>query len=83
MAANLALLQSAGQVKFSNIGSAHLTQSSPAVAQQGPSEPTSFGFSFSAMGESLAAVATDTSNTETPSATTQDHRLPEGFFGAF
>ncbi|CAB1118025.1 unnamed protein product [Ectocarpus sp. CCAP 1310/34] len=46
LAANLALLQPASHANFlqlSNNGSAHLAQSSPAVAQQAPSEPTSGG----------------------------------------
>ena len=44
LAANLALLQQAGQANFLNIGSAHLAQSSPAQSSQ--PEPTTFGFSF-------------------------------------
>ena len=71
LAANLALLQSSN-----NVGSAHLAQ------QQG-SEPSTFGFSFSAMGESLAEASANTSKDETPSTAKQDHHLPGGFFGAF
>eukprot|EP00903_Cladosiphon_okamuranus_P015234 g14080.t1 len=113
LAANLALLQAAGQANlgqanFANLGSAHLAHSSPAVAQQGPPpavaqpgppEPTSFGFSFSALGTSLAEVASSSSPSQPPSAattttpaapapassqsSTPDHHLPSGFFGAF
>ena len=71
LAANLALLQSSN-----NIGSAHLAQ------QQG-SEPSTFGFSLSAIGESLAEASSNTSKDETHSTAKQNHHLPGGFFGAF
>ena len=71
LAANLALLQSSN-----NVGSVH-------PAQQQGSEPSTFGFSFSAMEESLAKASANTSNDETPSTAKQDHHLPGGFFGAF
>ena len=64
MAANLALLQQAGQANFLNIGSAHLAQSSPAPPFQ--PEPTTFGFSFSALGASLAEVASSSADAGTP-----------------
>ena len=44
LAANLALLQQAGQANFLNIGSAHLAQSSP--TQPSEPEPTTFGLSL-------------------------------------
>ena len=96
LAANLALLQQAGQANFLNIGSAHLAQSSPAQPSQ--PEPTTFGFSFSALGASLAEVASSSAAAGTPPAAsdaepaaptsassetpTQDHRSPHVFFGA-
>ncbi|CAB1104785.1 unnamed protein product [Ectocarpus sp. CCAP 1310/34] len=102
LAANLATLPSAGHANFlqlSNIGSAHLAQSSPTVAQQAPSEPTSFGFSFNALGTSLAEATSSSASSQPPPAASaatqaapasasstssaQDHRLPSGFFGAF
>lgn len=70
LAASLALLQSAGNTNNSNVGTANLAQ------HQG-SEPSTFGFSFSAMRDSLAEVS------ETPSTERQDNHLPDGFFGAF
>ncbi|CAB1109507.1 unnamed protein product [Ectocarpus sp. CCAP 1310/34] len=101
-AANLALLQSASHANFlqlSNNGSAHVAQSSPAVAQQAPSEPTSFGFSFNALGTSLAEATSSSASSQpapnasaatqaapasaSPTSSAQDHRLPSGFFGAF
>ena len=94
LAANLALLQQAGQANFLNIGSAHPAQSSPAQPSQ--PEPTTFGFSFSTLGASLAEVASSSAAAGTPPAAsdakpvtptyassetpTQDHRLPHGVF---
>ncbi|CAB1110628.1 unnamed protein product [Ectocarpus sp. CCAP 1310/34] len=102
LAANLALLQSVGHTNFlqlSNIGSAQLAQSSPTVAQQAPSEPTSFGFSFNALGTSLAEATSSSASSQPPPAASaatqaapasasstsraQDYRLPSRFFGAF
>ena len=83
--ANLAVSKRPNQADFPNVGSAHLTQ--PAQP-----EPTTFGFSFSAMGASLAEAAaspnTDTSTSKettnkASSPETQNYRLPEGVFGAF
>lgn len=85
LAANLALLQPSNQARFTNVGSAHLAQP-PQV------EPSTFGFSFSAMGASLAEAATSFSASGTPTAAPasaptetplQDHHLPHVFFGAF
>ena len=97
MAANLALLQQAGQANLLNIESAHLAQSSPVKPSQ--PEPTTFGFSFSALGASLVEVASSSAAEGTPPVAsdakpaaptsassetpTQDHRLPHGFFYAF
>ncbi|CAB1107843.1 unnamed protein product [Ectocarpus sp. CCAP 1310/34] len=63
LAANLALLQSAGHanfLQFSNIGSAHLAQSSPAVAQHAPSEPTSFGLESGDVAIPMQTLGVDT-----------------------
>ena len=45
--ANLALLHSAGQVNLPNVGSPHLSQSTPSTTPQASAGPTSFRFSFS------------------------------------
>ena len=96
LAANLALLQQAGQANFFIIGSAHPAQSS--LAQPSQPEPTTFGFSFIALSASLAEIVSSAAAGTPPAASdakpaaptsassetpTQDHRLPHGFFGAF
>ena len=63
LAANLALLQQAGQANFFIIGSAHPAQSS--LAQPSQPEPTTFGFSFSVLGASLAKVASSSADAGT------------------
>ena len=90
LAENLALLQQAGQANLLNIRSVHLAQSAPAQPSQ--PEPTTFGFSFSALGASLAEVVSSSAAAGTPPVAsdakpaaptsassetpTQDHRLP-------
>ena len=54
----------------SNVGSAHLVQ------QQEP-EPSTFGFSFTALGESPAEASASTSNKETPSTARINSHLPQ------
>ena len=99
LVANLVLLHSAGQVNLPNVGSAHLAQSTPATAPQALTEPTSFGFSFSAQRAPPATATSSSAFSQTPPAASaatpaapssissespaQDHRLPSGFFGAF
>ena len=99
LAANLALLHSAGQVNLPNIGSAHLAQSTPATAPQAPAAPTSFGFSFSAQRAPPAASTSSSAFSQAPAAVSaatpaalssifsaspaQDNPLPQGLFGVF
>ena len=96
---HLALLHSVGQVNLPNIGSSHLAQSTPATAPQGPAEPTSFRFSFSAQRAPPASATSSSAFSQTPSAASaatpaasssisstspaHDDRLPSVFFGAF
>ncbi|CAB1113015.1 unnamed protein product [Ectocarpus sp. CCAP 1310/34] len=92
LAANLALLQAAGPANFAHLGSAHLAQPFQAAApqaaapqaSQAPSEPTTFGFSFNALGASAAPAASQAASASASSASpARDHHLPSGYFGAF
>lgn len=91
LAANIAWLKSAAQATPS-LGSAH-------VAQASQPEPTTFGFSFNALGASLPEVGSSPAASGTPSVAsnaqpaasssassetpTKSHHLPQGLFGAF
>ena len=55
MAANLPLLQAASLANFSHL--AQPFQAAAPQASQGPSESTTFGFSFNALGASAAPAA--------------------------
>ena len=87
LAANLALLGVAGPPSVAHLGSAHLAQPSPAAAPQAPqapSEPTTFGFSFNALGASAAPAAAPAASASSSSPTpARDNHLPSGYFGAF
>ena len=82
MAANLALLQAAGVANLS-----HLAQPFQAVAPQASqtlSEPTTFGFSFNALGTSAAPAASPEASAYASSASSaRDHYLPYDYFVDF
>ena len=82
MAANLALLQAAGLANFSHL--AQPFQAAASQASQDPSEPTTFGFSFNALGASAAPAASPAASASASSASSaRDHHLPSEYFGAF
>ena len=87
LAANLAVVQAAGPAHFSHLGSAHLAQPFQAAAPQAsyaPSELTTFGFSFNALGASAApAVLPAASASASSASSARDHHLPSEYFGAF
>eukprot|EP00903_Cladosiphon_okamuranus_P019283 g17724.t1 len=79
LAANLALLGLAGPTNVSHPSQAAAPQATPA-----PSEPTTFGFSFNALGGSAAAAAAPAASASASStAPARDNALPSGYFGAF
>ena len=76
---NLALLEAAGLANFSHL--AQPFQAAAPQASQAPSEPTTFGFSFNALGASAAPAASPAAASSASSA--RDHHLPSEYFDAF
>ena len=82
LAANLALLQAAGLANFSHL--AQLFQAAAPQASQEPSEPTTFGFLFNALGASAAPAASPAASASASSASSaRNHHSPSEYFGAF
>ena len=82
LAANLALFQAPGLASFSHL--AQPFQAAAPQASQAPSEPTTFGFSFNALGASAAPAASPAASASASSASSaRDHHLPSEYFNAF
>ena len=82
LTANLALLQAAGLANFSNL--AQPFQAAAPQASQAPSEPTTFGFFFNALGASAAPATVPAASASASSASSvRDHHLPSEYFSAF
>ena len=82
LAANLALLQAAGLANFSHLAQPYQT-AAPQLSQA-PSEPTTFGFSFDALGASAAPAAAPAASASVSSASSaRNHHLPPEYLGAF
>ena len=81
LAANLTLLQVAGLANFSYL--VHPFLAAAPQTSQTPSEPTTFGFSFNALGASAAPAASAAASASALSASSaRDHHLPSEYFGA-
>ena len=82
LATNLALLQAAGLANFSHL--AQPFQAAAPQASQAPSEPTTFGFFFNALGASAAPATVPAASASASSASSvRDHHLPSEYFSAF
>ena len=79
--ANLALIQAAGMANFSHL--AQPVQATAPQASQASSEPTTFGFSFNALGASAAPDSSPAASASASSASSaRDHHSPSQYLGA-
>ena len=82
LAANLALIQASGLANFSHL--AQPVQATAPQASQASSEPTTFRFSFNALGASAAPDASPAASASASSASSaRDHLSPSEYLGAF